>query len=94
VILLATLKTGIGGVVSTNSTGIWAVGTNGLLTQVIRTGNGLTVNGSAKVISGLAIFNAPAASTGQTRHFNNPGDLIYKATFTDGSSGFVETVFP
>ena len=67
---------------------------NGLLKEIICTGDGLTVNGSAKIISGLAIFNAPGSSTGQTRHFNNPGDLIYKATFTDGSTAFVESVFP
>ncbi len=94
VIILATLKTGTGGVTTTNNTGIWAVGTNGLLTQIIRTGNALTVNGTVKIISGLAIFNAPAASTGQTRHFNNPGDLTFKATFTDGSTSIVQSMFP
>jgi len=28
------------------------------------------------------------------RHFNNPGDLMYKATFTDGSTAIVQSVFP
>ncbi len=100
VVILANLVTGTslapgpGGVVSTNNVGISGVDTDGLLKKVIRTGDGLTVNGSAKVISGLSIFNAPAASTGQTRHFNNPGDLIYTARFTDGSSSIVQSVFP
>jgi hypothetical protein len=70
------------------------VGTDGLLTEIIRTGEGLTVNGSPKIVSALTIFNAPGASTGQTRHFNNPGDLIYKVTFTDGSTSIVQSVFP
>ncbi len=100
VVVLAKLVSGTpaspgpGGVISTNNQGIWAVDTDGLLKQVIRTGDGLTVNGRAKVISGLTIFNAPTASTGQTRHFNNAGDLTYKATFTDGSSSIVQSVFP
>jgi len=70
------------------------VGTDGVLTQIICTGEALTVNGSPKTISGLTIFNDPTDSTGQTRHFNYPGDLIYKATFTDGSSSIVQSVFP
>jgi len=94
VIILATLSTGTGGVTAGNNQGIWAVDTNGILKQVIRTGDGLTVNGTAKVISALSIFNAPKTATGQTRHFNNPGDLTYKATFTDKSTGFVQSVFP
>ena len=100
VVILANLVSGTpaspgpGGVVLTNRTGIWGVDTDGLLKRVIRTGDGLTVNGQAKVISELSIFNAPAASTGQTRHFNHPGDLMYTARFTDGSSSIVETVFP
>lgn len=52
------------------------------------------MNGSAKTVSTLTIFTAPAAATGQTRHFNNPGDLMYKATFTDGSTAIVQSVFP
>jgi hypothetical protein len=47
-----------------------------------------------KTVAGLSIFNAPAASSGQTRHFNNPGDLIYKVTFTDKSTSIVQAVFP
>jgi len=94
VIFLATLATGTGGVTSSNNVGIWAVDTTGILKQIIRAGNALTVNGVAKVISKVVIFNAPAASTGQTRHFNNPGDLTYVLTFTDKSSSIVQSVFP
>jgi len=100
VIILATLKAGTalapaaGGVVAANSQGIWAVDTTGVLKQIIRTGSGLTVNGSAKTVSSLTIFNTPAAATGQTRHFDNPGDLMFKATFTDGSAAIMQSVFP
>jgi hypothetical protein len=64
------------------------------LKQVVRTGEGLTVNGVVKTITGLTIFNATRSSTGQTRHFNSAGDLIYKATFSDQTTGIVQTVFP
>ena len=100
VILLANLKTGTalapapGGVIATTNQGIWAVDMGGALKQIIRKGDTLTVNGVAKLVSALAIFNAPVASAGQTRHFNHPGDLMYKVTFTDGSTGIVQSVFP
>ena len=94
VVMAATLVSGTGGVVSANNQGIWAVDTSGVLKQVIRKGDALTFNGKAKTLAGLTIFNAPAASTGQTRHFNYPGDLLYTATFSDGTTGIVQTVFP
>ncbi len=100
VIILANLKSGTplapapGGVIFTNNQGIWAAGADGFPTQIIRTGNGLTINGSAKIVSSLSIFNAPAVSTGQTRHFNRTGELIYKVTFTDKSTSLVQSVLP
>jgi hypothetical protein len=85
---------GPGGVTAGNNQGIWGVGADGVLRQIIRTGDALTVNGSEKVVSALDIFYAPAFSTGQTRHFNNPGDLVYLLDFTDGTSAIVQSVFP
>jgi len=85
---------GPGGVVPSNSQAIWAQDTAGVLKQLIRKGDGLTVKGVAKTVSTLTIFNAPAMVAGQTRHFNNPGDLIYKIGFTDGSISLITTVFP
>jgi len=97
VIVLAKLvsgKPGPGGVTSSNNIGIWAVDTDGVLKQIIRTGDSLTVNGKAKTITKLSIFTAPKTCTGQTRHFNNPGDMIYTAGFNDGTSGIVQSVLP
>jgi hypothetical protein len=88
------IKPGPGGVVSSNNLGIWAVGTDGVLRQVVRTGEALTVNGVAKTVTSLTIFNNARYAAGQTRHFNGAGDLVYKANFSDGSSGIVQTVFP
>ena len=100
VILLGTLQSGTpaapgpGGVISTNRQGIWAVDTNGTLRQIVRTGQALNVEGSVKIISALTIFNAPGASIGQTRHFNNAGNLEYKASFTDGTTSILQSVIP
>jgi hypothetical protein len=94
VVFLATLSTGSGGVVAATSHGIWAVGTDGVLRQIVRTGEALSINGSPKTISTLTIFNGPAASTGQTRHFNSSRGLLYKAGFTDASTSIVESVIP
>jgi uncharacterized repeat protein (TIGR03803 family) len=91
VAFLANLVIGTGNVTKTNSQGIWAVDTNGVLKQIIRTGSGLSGHGT---VTALSIFNAPAASTGQTRHFNNPGDLLYTATFSGGATSLVQSVFP
>ena len=94
-IILATLKSGTpGGVLATNNRGIWAVDTGGVLKQIIRTGSALTANGKARIVATLMLFIGPAASTGQTRHFNNPGDVIYKVAFTDGSTGIAQSIFP
>jgi len=94
VVILATLVIGTGGVVSANSHGIWAVSTGGLLTEITRAGEALSVNGIPKIISGITIFNAPSASTGQSRHFNYPGNLLYKVSFTDGTTSIVQTALP
>ena len=53
-----------GGVVAANCQGLWAVDASGILRQVIRTGDIVTVSGSAKTVLTLTIFTAPAASTG------------------------------
>ena len=100
IIFLASLKTGttlvpaLGGVVSSNNQGIWAEDTNGILKQILRKGDALTVNGATKIVSSISIFSAPTGFSGQTRHFNDRGDLGYKVTFTDGSNSFVQSVFP
>jgi hypothetical protein len=93
VVFLATLAPG-SGVSSASNLGIWAVDTDGLLKQVVRLGNGVSLNGTAKAITGLTVFTAPAESTGQTRDFNTEGDLLYKILLSDKSTSIVQTVFP
>ena len=91
VAIIATLNIGGGGVTATNKTGIWAVDTDGDLQLIARTG--ATLDG--KVITKLSFLPIAAGVSGQTRSFNaNTGDLLYKATFADGSTGIYKVIFP
>jgi len=100
VVILANLAAGTaaapgpGGVIASNSVGVWAQDPTGVLKQVIRTGSHLTINSITKTVSTVTIFTAPPSETGQTRHFNNNGDLLYKVSFTDGTTSIVTTMFP
>ncbi len=74
-----------------NNTGIWAVDTGGVLQLIARTGARL----DGKVITKLSFLVVATGVSGQTRNFNqSTGDLLYKATFADGSSGIYKMVFP
>ena len=87
VVILANLTSGFAN--SSNNLGIWAVDSSGQLQLIVRLGDTLDVNGKTiKTIS----FLAPATSAaGQTRYFSqSTGNLIYKATFTDGTWGYYQ----
>jgi hypothetical protein len=94
IIFLGNLALYAGGVSNQTNQGIWAVGTDGVMRRILCKGDSLSVNGAMKTISTLSIFNAPAASTGQSRHFGNAGGLLYKVTFTDGSNSVVQSMYP
>ena len=91
-ILLATLNaSAAAGVSAANDLGIWAVDTTGTLQLVVRTGD--VVGG--KKITGLAFLPAMTYVTGQTRSFDQvSGDVVYLATFSDGSTGIVTVTLP
>ena len=86
-----------GDVTSSNQLGIWAQDPQGVLRLVVRTGDTIEVApGDFRTIS-LLYLNAPASGgeDGRARAFNDLGQLLYAAKFTDGSSGlFLTTVVP
>lgn len=99
VLLLAALKTGSttapdpGGTTAANNLGIWAVDTAGDLRLIVRKGDVHPETGS--VITGLSFLPAAPLAVGQTRSFDaSTGDLIYVATFADGTQGVFKVVFP
>jgi uncharacterized delta-60 repeat protein len=73
--------------------GIYAVDTGGTLQLVVREGAVHPSNG--KTIKTLAFLNGKKPALGQTRHFSQTtGDVLYTATFTDGTSGIYRVVLP
>ena len=96
VVMLANLNSGTvslpgpGGVTPANNIGIWAADTAGDLQLIVRKGD--TLDG--KVITALSFLPAAAGVSGQSRSFSQTtGDLVYKATFADGSTGIYKVVF-
>jgi hypothetical protein len=77
-----TLASGSASVNSTNTTGLWAQNSSGNIVLVARTGANPT-----PTLKSFTIFNAESGQNGQTRHFNNTGDLVLTATFGNGTVG-------
>jgi hypothetical protein len=80
------------GITSTDNQGIWAVDTSGTLRLISLKGTVHAVTG--KIITGLPFLPAVPYISGQTRSFDQgTGDILYKATFKDGSSGIYRVIF-
>ena len=87
VLILATLEN--------NQQGIWAQDTAGNLKMIARQGGTLNVAGMNKTISSLSFMNGTNPISGQTRNFTqDTGNILYLATFADGSQVGVKVVFP
>jgi hypothetical protein len=81
------------GVSSLNDNGIWAVDSGGALQLIAREGDVHSVTG--KTIKQLKFLPSVSGENGQTRSFSQTtGDIVYYATFTDGSAGIFKVVFP
>ena len=89
-IFVATLKQNTGGVDASNDKGVWAVDSVGNLRLLFRKGD--TIEG--RELKGFTVLNAVSGSPGVTRSFNNYGQLVWRATFTDGSNAIVVTQVP
>ena len=76
-----------------NDQGIWAVDTTGALRLIVQQGAFHPVTG--KFITAISILPAPPYVAGQTRSFGQgTGDIVYRATFKDGTSGIFLVTFP
>jgi hypothetical protein len=83
------------GVSTANDRGIWVRDGAGQLHLIAREGNALdTGGGTSRTILSLDMFEGAAAGEdGFASAFNNAGQVAFRATFTDGSSGvFVASV--
>jgi hypothetical protein len=92
VILLATL-TGAG-VTGANNQGVWAGTSASELRLILRKGNKIPVNNVLKTITALSVLTSSPVTAAQAGGLNSLGNLIYKATFQDGSEGILTVTFP
>lgn len=94
VAFIATLATGPGGITKLNNIGLWISSTPGTAPSlVVRIGDSFSVGGVARTVSSFALFSASPTTTGARRSFNSIGELVFKLTFTDGSSGIFKYRF-
>ena len=75
---------------ATNDAGLWAVDSTGALRLLAREGDVI----GAKTLKSMTVLTAVSGSPGVTRSFNNAGQVIYRATFTDGSQSVVVVQVP
>ena len=76
------------GVGSTNDRGIWATDRNWRLRLIARAGDQLEVApGDFRTLSDINFSSASGNSDGRSSGFNNLGQLVYWASFMDGSQG-------
>ena len=74
------------GITAANGDGIWGLDPAGQLRLVARTGQNLNVgSGEFKTISELFFMDQSGGEDGLGSSFNDLGQLIFNATFTDGS---------
>jgi hypothetical protein len=86
-------KTNIGPISSANNIGIWAVDTSGTLQLIAQEGTFHPVTG--KLITALSVLPVAPYDGAQTRGFDQAtGDIVYRATFKDGTSGIFLVTFP
>jgi len=75
--------------------GIFAQDTLGRLQPVAIEGDTLLVGGSNKTIATLSFMSSSNSVGAQTRHFSQyTGNILYTATFTDGSQAAIKVQFP
>jgi hypothetical protein len=76
------------GINSTNSVGIWATDSSGVLQLIIRASDLIEVAPSEfRTVSSLDFVSHSGNSDGRGSGFNDSGQLAFRANFTDGSSG-------
>jgi hypothetical protein len=89
-IFTAKLVAGKGGITSKTDTGVWAVDYTGAVRTLFRTGD--TIGG--KTLKSFSLLKVTPGNTGVTRSVNDDGQVIWLATFTDGTTAIITTEVP
>ncbi len=79
-------------ITASNDTGVWAVDSNGALRLIAREGD--TFPGTNLTVRALSLLGNVAGSPAQTRSYNSHGELIYRATLSDGSEAIAKARVP
>ncbi|MCA9229399.1 MAG: hypothetical protein KDA57_02000 [Planctomycetales bacterium] len=82
-VVAATLEIGIGGVDSSNDSGLWLIDPDGVSRLVAREGD--TLDGHT--IASIDFLGGSGTNDGQSGGLNDLGHVAFQATFTDGDSG-------
>lgn len=83
------------GVDYTNNSGLWATDLSGNLQLLARNGDLFDVgSGDMRTLAGLSIGGGSFGTDGRQSVFNATGQLAFRASFTDGSSGVFVTTIP
>jgi hypothetical protein len=92
-IFSATLLVGKGGVTAAMASGVWAMDYGGVTRLLFRTGiKDALIAG--KTLKSFTLLKATVGSVGVTRSFNNVGQLVWLATFTDRTTALITTDIP
>ncbi len=83
-----------GSVTSANDQGIWSQDSAGILHLVAREGQQVSVNGIIKTITIIAAFPPLPTIAGQSRGMNINSDIVFRATFTDGTQAIIHATAP
>jgi hypothetical protein len=86
---------GIDAVTRQSNQGLWGMDSDGVLQLLLRTGQTLMVEGSARTVkSFVALSPAFGTQAGAAAGFDDDGHVTAVATFTDGTQGMVEISIP
>ncbi len=89
------VKDPLNGIVAANAAGVWGCDEAGQLHLLIRAGQSVDVGGGVtKTIKSFTVLKAVVGSYGVSRSFNDNGDLVYNATFTDATQAILTTQSP
>ncbi len=89
-IFAATLVPRKGNVTSANAIGVWAIDYTGAQRLLFRTGDSI----GGKTVKSFTVLSAASGSQGVTRSFNDAGQIVWKATFTDKTTAIISTTIP
>jgi hypothetical protein len=82
------------GITAENNRGLWAVDSQGVLRQLVRTGQPLTVSGTSRVVKSFTALTPLPGVPGVASGYNDQQQVGVIATFTDGSTTLVNIVIP